>query len=574
MDLSTAKKLKSSKDSIPIDVHFQLCAGPGAGKTTFLINHIKRILSESTRLSKARRIACITYTNTGIDTIKERLKDTAEDVEVSTIHSFLYKHIVKPYLWVLKKITFPIEKMDGHDEFIPGFTILSEYKQRSKQQWIDDHQALANALTKLSWIINDNREIELNFLKPFYGKVQGRNIKKNSYLTYKQICWERGLMSHDDVLYFSYLILKQNEDIRNIIRAKFPYFLIDEFQDTSPLQVEIIKLIAEKETVVGVIGDPCQSIFSFQGADENTFNQFYLDGMSFYVLENNHRSTKQIITVLNRMRNDVNFIQYSPDEKSGNKPILLIGDSFDAYYRFLSELENEKDWCILAYKNDVINSIKFDIPDFESDEFDLYYRDKERGKLIYHIIHAIEYGRQMKLKDALKFMKKAFRKIDNFTDRDSIRKLNNLLSNYETISSLNIKEFYNTYIYNFHGIKSKISSGAINEFYESLTYKEVAALVNITDDRSSYKTIHKAKGEEFNNVLVVVPKEENYKELDFLLSPNMKKEEHRVFYVALSRAKEKLYINIPSISKEEADILEDFDRVYLDSKMSIKELVN
>jgi DNA helicase II / ATP-dependent DNA helicase PcrA len=102
----------------------------------------------------------------------------------------------------------------------------------------------------------------------------------------------------------------------------------------------------------------------------------------------------------------------------------------------------------------------------------------------------------------------------------------------------------------------------------------VAALVNITDDRSSYKTIHKAKGEEFNNVLVVVPKEENYKELDFLLSPNMKKEEHRVFYVALSRAKEKLYINIPSISKEEADILEDFDRVYLDSKMSIKELVN
>src|SRR5690606_33740620 len=272
---------------------FQLCAGPGAGKTTFLINHIKRILSESTRLSKARRIACITYTNTGIDTIKERLKDTAEDVEVSTIHSFLYKHIVKPYLWVLKKITFPIEKMDGHDEFIPGFTILSEYKQRSKQQWIDDHQALANALTKLSWIINDNREIELNFLKPFYGKVQGRNIKKNSYLTYKQICWERGLMSHDDVLYFSYLILKQNEDIRNIIRAKFPYFLIDEFQDTSPLQVEIIKLIAEKETVVGVIGDPCQSIFSFQGADENTFNQFYLDGMSFYVLENNHRSTKR-----------------------------------------------------------------------------------------------------------------------------------------------------------------------------------------------------------------------------------------------------------------------------------------
>lgn len=573
MDFSIAKKLKSSKDSIPIDVHFKLCAGPGAGKTTFLINHIKRILSESKRLSKARRIACITYTNTGVETIKERLKDTSDDVEVSTIHSFLYKHIVKPYLWVLKNITFPIEKMDGHDEFIPGFTILREYKQRSTQQWINDNQALANALTKLTWIINDNGEIELNFLKPFFGKVQGRNIKKKSYLTYKQICWERGLMSHDDVLYFSYLILKQNKEIRNIIRAKFPYFLIDEFQDTSPLQVEIINLIAEKETVVGVIGDPCQSIFSFQGADENIFNQFNLDGMSFYVLENNHRSTKQIITVLNQIRNDVNFIQYSPDEKSGNKPILLIGDSFDAYYKFLSELENEEDWCILAYKNDVINSIKFDIPDFESDDFDLYYRDKERGKLIYYIIHAIEYGRQMKLKDALKFMKKAFRKIDNFTVSDSIRKLKSLLSDYETISSLNIKDFYNSYIYKFHGIKSKISSGAINDFYESLTYKEVAALVNITDDKSLYKTIHKAKGEEFNNVLVVVPKQENNNELDFLLSPDMKKEEHRVYYVALSRAKKRLYINIPEISSKDIDLLEDFDLVYLKSNMTSKELV-
>ena len=54
MDLSTAIKLKSSNDKIQIDNHFKLCAGPGAGKTSFLINHINNILSHSTRLSKSR----------------------------------------------------------------------------------------------------------------------------------------------------------------------------------------------------------------------------------------------------------------------------------------------------------------------------------------------------------------------------------------------------------------------------------------------------------------------------------------------------------------------------------------
>ncbi len=54
MDLSTAIKLKSSNDKIQIDNHFKLCAGPGAGKTSFLINHINNILSHSTRLSKKK----------------------------------------------------------------------------------------------------------------------------------------------------------------------------------------------------------------------------------------------------------------------------------------------------------------------------------------------------------------------------------------------------------------------------------------------------------------------------------------------------------------------------------------
>ena len=108
MDLSNAIKLKNSQDCVPIDNHFKLYAGPGAGKTTFLTHHIRQILSHSEKLSKAKKIACITYTNIGVETLQSRLKGIGDDVEVDTIHSFLYKHVVKPYLWMLDDCPFPI----------------------------------------------------------------------------------------------------------------------------------------------------------------------------------------------------------------------------------------------------------------------------------------------------------------------------------------------------------------------------------------------------------------------------------------------------------------------------------
>ena len=75
MDFSTAIKLKDSDELIDIETNFKLCAGPGAGKTRFLINHINNIILTSERISKVRKIACITYTNVGVDTIISRLED-------------------------------------------------------------------------------------------------------------------------------------------------------------------------------------------------------------------------------------------------------------------------------------------------------------------------------------------------------------------------------------------------------------------------------------------------------------------------------------------------------------------
>jgi DNA helicase-2/ATP-dependent DNA helicase PcrA len=84
------------------------------------------------------------------------------------------------------------------------------------------------------------------------------------------------------------------------LRAKFPYFFIDEFQDTNPIQAAILHRIGQNDTIVGVIGDTAQSIYGFQGAEPAKFASFNLPEMVNYQMAENRRSTNEIIQVLNQ----------------------------------------------------------------------------------------------------------------------------------------------------------------------------------------------------------------------------------------------------------------------------------
>ena len=79
---------------------FKLSAGPGAGKTHWLTLHIKNVIANGKRLETARKIACISYTNVGADTVSDRLPNHSSIVDVSTIHSFLFANVVKPFLFL------------------------------------------------------------------------------------------------------------------------------------------------------------------------------------------------------------------------------------------------------------------------------------------------------------------------------------------------------------------------------------------------------------------------------------------------------------------------------------------
>ncbi|MBI4650277.1 ATP-dependent helicase [Candidatus Desantisbacteria bacterium] len=561
--------LKNSDEILKnIEHHFKVVAGPGAGKTRWLSNHIKNVMGKSERLSKCRKIACITYTNVGADTIIKRLGDSIDKVEVSTIHSFLYKHVIKPYIFLIKdEFGLDPAKIDGHDELIPSSGIIQQWKKKTSQQYLSDIKAVIKALCDLCWKFSDNKEeIELKFTYIWSGKVASYNIKGNSLIEYKKIFWERNQLHHDDVLYFSYTLLRRFPDILRIMRSKFPYFFVDEFQDTNPIQTEIIKMLAKKEIIVGVIGDKAQSIYAFQGADVKQFEEFELPDMLTYKIENNHRSTEEILSVLNFIRKDI--AQHSPDNKHGQKPSILIGAALNSFKK-VKEIVGSDNVCTLSYANVTSCEMKNEYAGAGGADLlvELLSVDtSERGKIVASLIKGIEYARQNKFKDAIKQVSRNFKEADEFKGhKTALKLLHAMLARYNSYSNGNLFDFYTTLraVELIEIAKISISKKtAINTFYEKTTYKEIIMWVKYNDDDSLHRTIHKAKGDEFANVLVIIKDKNNQefneeKELSFLLTPDLEKEEQRVFYVALSRAKERLFVNIPVLSDENRIKLEE-----------------
>jgi len=120
---------------------------------------------------------------------------------------------------------------------------------------------------------------------------------------------------------------------------------------------------------------------------------------------------------------------------------------------------------------------------------------------------------------------------------------------YDDYKNGTLYEFYLIVKADIKNDISDLRSGAAKTFYEGHTYQQLSLCVRIVEDTSLHKTIHKAKGDEFNNVLLVLREESD---LAFLLNPdltaiNKEAEEQRINYVAVSRAKKRLFVSVPSL---------------------------
>lgn len=547
------------------DQNVKIVAGPGAGKTYWLANNIKNILIKSNRLGKSRKIGCITHTNTAAETLLDRLNLSTDKISVSTIHSFLYKNVVKPYIsFVANDFDFNCEKLNGHDDVEVRMSIV--------KQWLDSHPNKENLKHPFSFNqlvkIPDNTFALINWLKGLSFKLDkdkkiyidcdnskalylngGSSIRINNktldllkvdFKGFKEIYWSKGIMSHDDVLFFSYVILTKFDFVLNILRAKFPYLYIDEFQDSHPIQVEIIKLIAEKETNIGVIGDVAQSIYEFQGSKSDQLLNFNLDNIQEYTISDNRRSTNQIVSFLNSIRSDLT--QNPLRDINGENPILLIGDVSNSLV-FLRNNLAITDFIGLSRNNDTVSYLQ-KVDRLSSGEVDLLHQIKEvdndysRIKTILSFVTSIEYC-------IVGNFKKSISELMKFkdTENEALLTLIMISSQYSTLKSNSLFEFIKKLKVDFK-VDISLPNSSTKRTYESITYSNFALSFFSETQDEKYSTIHKSKGEEYNNVFLV---DDN---VDYLLGFDIQNEEHRIRYVAMSRARENLIISIPSLDVE------------------------
>lgn len=582
----------TSKDNIPIEKSFKVEAGPGAGKTEFLVNHIKNVVQNSKRLFCTRKIACITYTNTGVETILNRLgKNVSEKVEVSTIHSFLYRNIVKPYAaFIPEEYKLNYSLLNGHEDlFVNGENIRkwisntsfdSLKNPNSKNQLLkmpEQFNALKNWILSMQCTYeNGTAKFYCNYGKALYitDKIKMSITKRNldvlseHLLDLKKLYWTEGKIDHNDVLFFSVILIDKYPFILKVLRAKFPYIFLDEYQDTSPIQAYIIDKIKENETIIGVIGDKVQSIYSFQGANPSLFESFKVDSDCQFKIIQNHRSSKEIIDFLNIIRNDIK--QESVNDKSGNKICIIIGDRIAAYQKALEMCKDttmKETITSLSRENIISNAMKKDIDNAGIDEnvFNTYREiDKSGGgsrrRYIESIIHSVELARNGRFKEAIKYLEREFNTNEN-PKKKALYTLSILLSKYSLYSNGNLMKFYNLVAPLSDKKISEFRKGEVKSFYETTDYQSLAICVNIPEDTSKHITIHKSKGNEFRNILVLGSDEIK----QAILKPNLDtNEEHRVAYVAFSRAQDRLFIQFdPEIfsSDDEAKVIEKFNMV-------------
>lgn len=532
----------TSEQPIPIDESFKVSAGPGAGKTHWLINHIKNVINKSYKLDVVKKIACITYTNVGTDTIVSRLDVGNDIVDVCTIHSFLYANVVKPYIYLVAN-EFGVKHAELaviDDSNFKSESIASLVLKLIGKTWLDAkiyYKGLENA----KWRYENHRYTDFKPARPQHYKTKSgiRRVGNDCYMGFKKWLWRKGFLSFDDIFFFSFVLLSRYPNIYILIKAKYPYIFVDEFQDTVPFVVDFLDRLGKEGVIIGVVGDKAQSIYDFLGATVQQFDTFAVPGMKEYLITGNRRSTKQIIDLLNVIRTD--FIQDCLNGTEGMTPVLCVGDMLDCYQKCI-EMSDTDEIQSLAYQNIVANSMRHKNGarnvekilelDFDSDPTRLLY--------IRTLLKAVEYTKMGDLRDAWHQLD-----IINRDRTKTIMLLRNLLEGYNQYKDGLLMDFYI-----FLRTKLKIQlkffkTGANKTFYETHTYLDAALGVNHSDSNDRHKTIHKSKGEEFDNVFVIL-KEEN--DLEFLLSPNLNgNNSHRVYYVALSRAKQRLFINVPTL---------------------------
>ena len=297
-------------------------AGPGSGKTTVLTLKIIKLLREM--IKEPRGLACVTFSREAAREFKERLSklgyEERQNVFLGTVHSFCIAEVLGNFAHLYDyKIPLPIK------------IISDKNKKRLFKKVVEDLGFVGHGIT----IEEMNKERTLNIQGISCVEVATYDIALKTAQEYEKRLHESGFMDYESIIKFSTLLIQEQEYVRKCLSAKFPWIVIDEYQDLGrPLHEMVLSLFTKTDIKIFAVGDPDQSIYGFSGAIPDYLLELYerKDIISIE-LKNNYRSNQDIVDgselVLNSKRN---YIAATREEERAEFIFITCGEGLEEQY--------------------------------------------------------------------------------------------------------------------------------------------------------------------------------------------------------------------------------------------------
>lgn len=283
-----------------------ILAGPGTGKTETLTERIAHFI-EAKGLP-ASRVLMFTYTNKAANNMSQRVRGKLSlqaDLCSGTFHSVCYRLIQQEIC--TKGILPPHKVLPEHH--------ATRLRKEACEQFTNAH-AEVNALLRahrlqapdLLELYERKTKLNLqdNFLDGAPEEVQRlqtelTEIARSAATAYSGLKEQYRVFDFNDLLYQFLQVLREYEDIRQLIQFRFPHIYVDEYQDTNRVQVAILQELLTPDSHLTVVGDDAQSIYSFQGSQVENIRNFERDfpGTHTVVLNENYRSSPPIVSYVN-----------------------------------------------------------------------------------------------------------------------------------------------------------------------------------------------------------------------------------------------------------------------------------
>lgn len=578
-------KLNAQQDKAvqSVDGANLLIAVPGSGKTTVLITRLGYMIL--CKNIKPENILALTYTTAAAADMHNRFEmifgeNLASTVTFRTINS-IANGIVKLYT----------QKTGGK-----AFDLLSDEKQKASilreilikiREEFPTENDIGQAATTISYIKN-----------MMLSTAEISNLEKNVEkitIIYRMYCEEmikNKLMDYDDQLIYAYKVLKnpKHKDILNRLQNKFTYICVDEAQDTSKIQHEIISILSRKSGNIFMVGDEDQSIYSFRGAYPSAlvnFDKTYKDPNVLF-MEENFRSSRQIVDTAATFI-DKNTDRYKKqmvaNRPAGAKIRKIFADDRIGEYKYVMSIAKKKpkDTALLYRDNDCVLPI-----------IDLFLRNNipyriNRGKTTFFTHRIVQDIRaffnlalnpydtesfmQIYYKCGIPIKKEVAIDVCEYSIAKKMPVTNALDSKLSHTSSRNLADDFRDFIthvnakttikgletilYNGYGkfiVSRNLDFGkyeilkalAVNEPSIDKFLKRLDELEKLIVSKSEYNngiilsTIHSSKGLEYDTVYLMDAYNGILPSVD-TKDPHYQ-EERRLFYVAITRAKNNLFV--------------------------------